>query len=472
MRLLRSLTVLVVAFAPLPRPASAEEAPSLELADFAYSQSLTPARDRALQTVLIPVEVYRGALRKSLADVRVFDPDGNEVPHAIRTLAAPAARPPTSWPLPIFPLKESAGAGDEPTGDLAIYIERNARGEVIDIRSDAPTVPDDDAEGDTEPMRRTVSYILDARAVEDPITRLTVTMDAAHDYVLPVRAESSDNLEQWRAVPTKAPLVRLDFEGNRIEHDQLDLAPVKAEYLRLTWPGHDLPGSMTAVVAETQPRQERPQRISLSLLGESVRGEPGVYRFDAGGFVPADSVHLVLPETNTLVKAELASSDEEDGPWDRVLHGLIYRIVEDGQEIQQPAYTLPRRLPRFWRLEITAGQKELRAGAPVLTLSFYPDQLMFVSRDSADHQLAYGNYKASDPDFDTSDLIELARRDSDEPLPPATAKLGPQRSVAGAAALEEPPPPPPLRTYALWAILIVGALLLAVFAIRLLRQQA
>ena len=474
MRRLISLTVLILALAPLRSVASAEEAPapSLEAADFAYSQSLTPAPDRALQTVLVPVEVYRGALRKSLSDVRVFDPNGGEVPHAIRTLAAPAARPPTSRPLPLFPLKEAAD--DDPTGDLAIHIERNVQGEVIDIRSAAHAVPGGaGVEGDREPIRRTVSYILDARAVKDPIIKLTVTItDAAQDYVLPVRVESSNDLEHWRAVPTEAPLVRLDFQGNRIEHDQLALGPVRAKYLRLTWPGHELPAAITGVVAETRPPRERPRRISLSLLGEPIGDEPGVYLFDAGGFVPADSVHVQLPERNTLVKAMLASRDDDDGSWDRVLRGRIYRIVEDGQEIRQPAHTLPRRAPRFWRLEITAGQKELEDGAPVLTLSFFPDQLLFVSRGSADHQLAYGSYKASSPDFDTSDLIELARRGSDEPLPRATAKLGPQRSVGGAAALREPPPPPPLRTYALWAVLILGASLLAVFAIRLLRQQA
>ena len=63
MRPIISLTLLMLAMAPLRSVASAEDAPasSLELADFAYSQSLTPAADRALQTVLVPVEVYRGS---------------------------------------------------------------------------------------------------------------------------------------------------------------------------------------------------------------------------------------------------------------------------------------------------------------------------------------------------------------------------------------------------------------------------
>ena len=473
MRPIISLTLLMLAMGPLRSVASAEDAPasSLELADFAYSQSLTPAADRALQTVLVPVEVYRGSLRKRLADVRVFDPDGREVPHAIRTLTAPAERPPAFQSLPIFPLKE--GTSDDLTHDLAIHIERSARGQVVDIRSATPEVTADGrVEGDLEQARRTVAYILDARAVDDPITKLIVTIaDTTEDYVLPVRVESSDDLEHWREVPTQAPLVRLDFQGNRIEHDQLGLEPVRAKYVRLTWPGHELPASITGIVAETHPPQEHPERMSMSLIGEPVSDQPGVYLFDAGGFVPADRIQVGLPENNTLVKAELASSDQENGSWDRVWQGRVYRIVEDGQEIRQPEHTLPRRTPRFWRLEITAGEKDLSGSPPVLTVSFFPDQLLFVSRGSTDHQLAYGSYKASSPDFDTADLIEVARRGSEELLPQSTAKLGAQRSVGGAAALQEPPPPPPLRTYALWAILVVAASLLAAFAIRLLREQ-
>ena len=469
MRPLFVLTWSLLVIGLLAPPASAEREPEapLELSDFAYSQTLTPAPGRALQTVLVPVEIYRGALRKSLADVRVFDPEGNEVPHAIRTLAGPTARPRSSSPLPIFPLQEPADG--QTVGDLAIHIERNAEGEVIDIRSAAPG---DLSDVDAQPAGRTVSYILDARAVKDPIVKLTVAIaDTGSDYVLPIRVEASNNLEQWRPVPAAAPLARLDFQGNQIEHDELELAPTRARYLRLSWPDHELPGSVTGVLAEAQPKQEQPQRISLTLHGEPVSGEPGVYVFDAGGFVPADSVHVRLPEANTLVKAKLDSSDDANGPWNRVTRGRFYRIVENRQEIQQPATSLTRRAPRFWRLEITAGQKELGAGRPNLTLSFYPNQVLFVSRGSGEHALAYGSYKASAPDFDTSDLIELARRGSDDPLPRVTAKLGPQQSVSGVAALEEPPPPPPFRTYILWAVLVLSVLLLAVFALRLLRQQ-
>lgn len=447
--------------------AESEPEPALELSDFAYSQSLTPAAGRALQTALLPVEVYRGALRKSLADVRVFDPEGTEVPHSIRTLASPTVRPRSSSTLPIFPLK--VGARDTSVGDLAIHIERNKRGEVIDIRSAAPL---DGGEVAAQAAERTISYILDARAVQDPIVKLMVTVvEAGSDYVLPVRVEASDNLEQWRKVETVAPLARLHFDGNQIEHDALEVSPTRAKYLRLSWPEHVLPGRVSQVLAEAQPEREQPERISVTLRGEPVSGEPGVYIFDAGGFVPADSVHVQLPEVNTLVLAKLDSSDEADGPWNHASSGRFYRIVDNGQEVQQPAITLSRRAPRFWRFEITAGQRELGAGQPSLRLSFYPDQVLFVSRDSGDHTLAYGSYKAAAPDFDTSDLIELTRRRPDDPLPRATATLGAQQSVSGVAALEEPPPPPPFRTYLLWTILVLSVALLAAFAFRLLRQE-
>lgn len=466
-RVLRLVLALAFVGTSFVSEASAEDTSApLRLSDFAYSQSLTPAPGRGLQTVIVPIEAYRGALHESLADLRVFDPDGVETPHAIRTLADPAVEPPSSTRLPLFPIRRAVES--DRNGELQIHVERSADGEVIDIRS----VPSEDSSDVVPPSEGPIaSYILDARSIDDPITKLTVRLnDAQADYVLPIRVEASDDLERWTPVNTAAPLVGLEFEGNRIEHDELPLEPTRASYLRLRWPDRDLPAPIAEVIAESQPRRAAPERVSLTLRGAPVPDASGAYLFEAGGFVPADSVHVRLPEANTLVKATLESSDEPDGPWVMATDKRLYRIADDGNEVEQPPSALDRRAPRYWRLQITAGRKELGSEAPSLTLSFHPDQLLFVARGSEPHALAYGSYKASAPDFDVSDLMGLARRTSDEPLPRASATLGPRRSVSGPAALEEPPPRPPFRTYALWAMLVATVLLLLVFAIRLLRE--
>jgi hypothetical protein len=453
-----------------PEVHAQDSKPPLQLADFAYSQPLTPAPGRALQTVIVPIEAYRGALHESLADLRVFDPEGDEVPHAIRTLADPSVEPPSSTVLPLFPLRKDLEA--EQGGELEIHVERSADGEVIDIRS----APRDDTAVETTdveppPEGPIAYYILDTRGIDDPIVKLTVRLgETEADYVLPLRVEASDDLERWAPVHVAAPLVRLEFEGNRIEHDELDLRPTRAKYFRLRWPDQELPAPLVEVVAESQPRRAEPARVSLTLRGKPVANEPGTYSFEAGGFVPADRVHVRLPDANTLIKATLESSNDPDGPWTIATRQRFYRIVDNGNEIEQPPSSLGRRAPRYWRLRVTAGRKDLGSSPPGLTLSFHPDQLLFVARATATHTLAYGSYKASAPDFDVSDLMGLAERASDEPLPRASAKLGPQTSVSGPAALEEPPPPPPLRTYALWALLVVSVLLLLVFAVRLLRE--
>lgn len=460
------LTLVLVCGAFAPEARAQEAQPPLRVSDFAYSHPLTPASGQALQTAIVPIEAYRGTLHESLADLRVFDPEGVEVPHAIRTLADPTAEPASSTVLPLFPLRQTVEA--QQGRELQIHIERNPDGEVVDIRSASG---DDTTDVDPEPEGPIAYYILDARDLGDPIVELTVRLDeTATDYVLPVRVEASADLEVWADVPVSAPLVRLEFQSQRIEHDVLELQPTRAKYLRLSWPGHELPAPIDQVVALSQPRRADPTRVTLTLRGAPVPEESGVYLFDAGGFVPADGVRVRLPEANTLIKAELESSDDLAGPWTMAIRQRFYRIVDDGNEVEQPESSLTRRAPRYWRLRVTAGRKELGSTTPGLTLSFYPDQLLFVARASATHTLAYGSYKASAPDFDASDLTGLAQRPDDEPLPRASATLGPQQSVGGAAALQQPSPPPPFRSYALWAMLVLSALLLLVFAVRLLRE--
>ena len=99
-----ALVVCLLARSACAQP-SAEQA--LGLSDFAYSVPLTGEPGRAVQTVLVPLEVYLNVLRKDLGDVRVFSESGQEVPHAVRKLSEHSERELPPQTLPLFPLREA-----------------------------------------------------------------------------------------------------------------------------------------------------------------------------------------------------------------------------------------------------------------------------------------------------------------------------------------------------------------------------
>ena len=57
----------------------------IALDGFAYSIELQPSGDRAVHAVLVPEPVYGGVRSQNLSDRRVFNRDGDQVPHALRT---------------------------------------------------------------------------------------------------------------------------------------------------------------------------------------------------------------------------------------------------------------------------------------------------------------------------------------------------------------------------------------------------
>jgi len=56
--------------------------------DFAYGMAIRADAQDALYEIEIPAAVYRGVTRADLGDVRVFNGQGEVVPHSLRPRAA------------------------------------------------------------------------------------------------------------------------------------------------------------------------------------------------------------------------------------------------------------------------------------------------------------------------------------------------------------------------------------------------
>lgn len=111
------------------RSAVAQEPPAkLTPDDFAYAIELTPRGTDPVQTLLVPLAVYRSALRPDLGDVRVFNAAEQVLPHALRKLDPPA---PVDQPvaerertLPLFPLFAPVDAPAAALDALASPLQR------------------------------------------------------------------------------------------------------------------------------------------------------------------------------------------------------------------------------------------------------------------------------------------------------------------------------------------------------------
>lgn len=484
-----SLLIVLVACAS---PAVAQDAARAPLApdDFAYAIELTPQSSAPVQTLLVPLAVYRTALRPDLGDVRVFNAAKQALPHALRKLEPPA---PIDQPLaereravPLFPLFVPADAPAAAVDALALRVERNASGSVIDIRSREPErAPDAGPPAGT----RVAAYILDTQAIDRDMISLRLRIDespavAGKSYLASVVIDVSDDLSSWSTIALDGVLARLAHQGQLVTRDRIELGGLRYKFLRVrSAAGQDIPGRIAEAWVELA-QNEAPARARERLrVRGTASAEPGVFDYDLGGAFPVERVRVVLPSTNMLIQAEIsvaaAKGDSEPARkvsairarttkriYDDVFEGPIYRLQQEGRELESPAIELDGRRVRY--VSITAGEGAALDAPPDVEIEYLPAQLLFVAREPKPYTLAYGSYAAG-PSKLTSEALLAPFQGAATALPIGSVDLGPPITLSGQAALTAPPPPPPIKTYVLWAILIAGTLAVTALAIRLIR---
>lgn len=439
--------------------------PPLAPEDFAFGRAIELEAEGPLQTVLLDASVYRGSVEPRLADLRVMNAAGEPVPHAVRQLRGPTRRESDVVPLPFFEL-DAPAAPDPAAGGASSFrlrAEVSESGALVEIDSRPPASATPSPA--TPPPR---AYLIDASQVDAAIERLELELgDGADGFVVPVRVEASDDLVRFTSIG-EGVLARLEQGGHRIEKRDLDLAGSRHRYLRIRWPAARLPVRVTGVRAHRRPAVEPPPRARTRVAGEPIPGEPGAFRFDLGGAIPTDGAQVFLPEANTLLQARIHSSPTRDGPWQLRHDGLLYRF-EYGETLRNPEIAWPVSRDRYVKLE-TTPEPDPGSAAPELEVRWYPEQLLFIARGASPYQLVYGRHGAAPTPFEASEILQ-ARPASAEPLPRATARLGPQGPRGDASLLEPAPPPRPYRTYALWAVLLLAVAVVLALSISLLRQM-
>lgn len=447
--------VLMTAF-----PLHATERPE----QFAAGAPIRVAGKAAIYGVTLPVEVYSGAARADLGDLRVFNAAGEPVPFAFVPRPADPVAQPSTAALALFPLRAPAGTGVD---GLDVRVHRAADGTIVNIsaREAAP--------GDRD---RLVGYLLDASSFKEPLHALELALAGSEDFVARIKVEASDDLAAWRTLAADAPVVRLSADGHRLTATRVRLQPQRAKYLRLSWPAKGPAVELTGVRAESQETTVEPMRVWVAASGVPAKDRANTYDFDVGGRFPGERVRLLLPEPNTVVYGSLFARDKPDAEWRLVRVAVAYRLHENGREIVSPDLVLSDADARYWQLRVDPRSGVLGSGAPRLELGWVPQQLAFAARGGDPFLLAWGNGTAQPASLPIEALVPGYRRDaagkeagSSDLVAIAPATLGEPRPIAGASALA---PRIDWKRIVLWSSLVAAVLLLGWMSWRLARRVA
>jgi hypothetical protein len=445
--------MVAAAVASIAATSAAAERPK----DFAFGIPLTVEADSSFYRAALPAAFYAGAARADQGDLRVFNGDAAVVPYA-RLDSPPATRERKSATvLPIFPLRVDEQSGD--LSGLSLTVTQSAGKTSVNLTT---------KEGQPVPAQRLAGYLVDATDAHEPISAIVLTWTRQSGGMnTRIRVETSDDLSLWRTLVGEAPLLDLEYDGRHLLRDRVEFRQVSARYLRISWPTTQAPLQLNAARAEFADRVLETPRQWAEALGATVVDNENEYQFDLGGALPVDRIAIELPELNSVVPAQLLARTGAEEPWRPVASLVSYRLRQDAGEVSAPPLAVAPATYRYWLLRVDPKSGGLGRGSPRMRAGWNPQEIVFAARGSGPFLIAYGNVAAASSALPVATLVPGYGSGTDPLGAMAVAHPG---AAAPLGHLAQAKPPREYRRAILWAVLILGVVVLAWMAWQLSRQ--
>lgn len=422
-----------------------------------YSQGLEIFAPQSLPLVeaTLPDSVYQGVTRADLGDVRVFNAEGQPVPHAF--CVAPTAAEPaiTEHSLPVFELRDAPQSANRGSR-IEVQTAGGTQVNVLEAGSDRPAA----AHGRI--------HIMDARDSDEPIRAIQFdwqSPDGASQARVSI--EASDDLDQWRVLVPATTLLLATRGTQELKRERVELPVHAYDYLRVQRTDGGPPLAVTAVTAERVGAiaEIEPAWFMATMLSVD---DPQSLFFDTGRRAPVSYARLRLPQENSSVRVILHSRDNGKAPWSERWNGEAYRIASDTQRRESPPAQFGATSDRYWRMQI-AKDLQLYRGT-LLEFGYRPARLRFLAQGSGPFTLAYGSRRAEISTASACDAL-LADVASDERARMVgEGTVGARRALGGDDALRPLPRQTPVRLVVLWSVLVIGVGLLVAMALALLKR--
>lgn len=444
---------------------SAVAAPPERAPVFARSSELTLEAKGAIYALDLPIAVLQGVQRRDLADLRVINGAGEPVPHALLYQGGVEKKARASAPLAFFPLQ---GSPSQPVEDMTLRVERSPDGSVKAVLA---------TQGRGALEQKLVGYVFDASAQKEPLRELRLDWQPAPEGTsLRVRLETSDDLGAWSTVAASAPLVALTRGDAVLERRNIEFAPTRAKYFRLSWGSQQTELKLTGVTAFPVDAVADAPRSWLRVQG--VAGaKPGEYTFELPRSLPVDRVRFDLPQENTVAAASLVAQEKSGAPERPISRLVLYHLEHRGEKLLNPDLSIaPTREPR-WILRVDARGGGLGGGVPAMHAGWIAQRLVFVARGEPPFQLQFGGAEAKATALSVETIVP--GYSADKPLAPLAAlaaRVGEIRSVpvappaTGIDAVREQVDQVDRKKALLWGVLIAAVLLIVVMASKLSKQ--
>lgn len=432
---------------------------------FAYQSRIDLAGSAPFHQLVLPLAVYQGVRQADLADLRVFNGQGEVVPHALIRSEPVTTSQVTETPLPLFPIIAPSGKR-EGTADLLVQVRRNADGTLISVREPQASAA---AQGVV-----VQGALLDASHAAAGVRSLKLEVGPTATPFHPLTVETSDDLQHWRLLKGDAQLVRLEHEGRRVEKNTVEWEADAGKYIRVLWRTPEQAPAITSAMASATRVATAAPAMTWTEPMAPVRTQNDSYEYTWQGRLPLEQLRIGLAQPNTLAPIRIqyfvpAASRRDRDSWETLAQTVAYRLQSPQGDVRSPDIPLNRPALDSLRLAVD-GRIGGIGGAPTLQIGFVPDVLVFLARGEGPFKLAWGAAGVQNAALPASTLIPGYRGDTK--LDALTARLQPVAiDAAPRAPAADARTVGPASKQVLWIVLIAGVLLLAGMTWALVKQM-
>ena len=403
--------------------------------------------------VTLDESVYRQISRPDLSDIGGFNADGDALPFG----PMPSQyRPPSgTWrDTPWFALPPRQA---EQPADLNLHITRSAAGDLSLDSSLSHAV---------QSSVRDVLVDVRAKGQEVEAIDLELTLDAA-DFSVPVSVDASDDLQSWRNIVPSTVVAQLRHGGQMLVRRHIELPPQPATFLRL----HVEDGGGSGIPVKSVRLLLRPGATAAEHLRRSriaadfVRREGRAYVYRLAARVPVEQLNIALGDDNAIANFSVSTREEGERNWSYVGQLTAFRLRGAGSALDNEAIDIASTRRREWRIEPNIELLRI----PTMELGYRPETWLLLTHGKPPFVVAAGSSTARRADFPLDALLAQVRAAYGRSWQPTPATLGAMQTAGGESALSAYDPAS-RRTWALWAVLLLGAGIIIAMVLRLLRE--
>ncbi len=417
---------------------------------YALQLPLKPAAGGALQRLALPAEALGTVRRADFGDIRLFDSRGKLVPIALVEQRADDTR--RSVTVPVYPVVGSVGTlGDS---GLSIRIEGNNVARVVTVDSAAPAI------GNTAPP---AAVLLDTRSLRETATAIALDADIPAGKPITLTLRTSANLKDWEPLAEK--ILFRPGDGQALLGGATVALPginLRDRYVGISWGGASgvmLKGARVITSSAAPPTRTAVAASAMSLA------DAHKLSFDLPHLARLAAMRLTVAASDGVIPVKLFGRDHAQDLW-TLLSATTLRP-------DYGANLLDLSGPTMTSYQIVADRRTGGFSAPpTLELLFDPVELLVALSGTPPYRLAVGQGTAPATYLT---LAEIAPQESPLKLaalpqgklavpngPPLVVTL---RTGASDGALDP-------RKLILWAALLLGTMILAFAALRLMRLAA